>query len=56
MLSMFRDFRSNKEGVTLIEYALIAGLVSVVSISLLSSVGAKVKNTFSSVNTSLTSA
>ena len=56
MLAMFRDFRSDKKGVTLIEYALIAGLVSVVSISLLTSVGSKVKNVFSSVNSSLTTA
>ncbi len=56
MLRAFHEFRSNQEGVTLIEYALIAGLISIAAITLLSAVGSKVKNIFTSVNTSLTSA
>ena len=52
----FGEFRANKEGVTMIEYALIAGLISVVAISLLSAMGGRVKNIFSTINTALTSA
>jgi pilus assembly protein Flp/PilA len=51
-----RDFQSNEEGVTMIEYALIAGLISIVAITLLSSMGGKVKNLFSTVNSALTTA
>jgi len=40
----------------MIEYALIAALVSVVAISLLSAIGGKVKNLFTSVNSALTTA
>ena len=56
MLRAFREFRSDREGVTLIEYALIAALISIVAITLLTAVGGKVKNIFTSVNTSLTNA
>ncbi len=51
-----RAFRSNEDGVTMIEYALIAGLVSIVAISLLVTMGSKVKNLFSTVNSGLSSA
>ena len=40
-------------GVTMIEYALIAGLDSISSVSLLSAIGGKVKNLFTAVNSAL---
>lgn len=40
----------------MIEYALIAGLISVVAIALISSVGTKVKNIFTNVNAALATA
>ena len=56
MLRLIRDLKSDKKGVTMIEYALIAGLISVVAIALLSAMGASVKNIFSSINSALTTA
>ena len=56
MLRLIRDLKSDNKGVTLIEYALIAGLISVVAIALLGAMGTSVKNIFSSINTALTSA
>jgi pilus assembly protein Flp/PilA len=56
MFRLIRDLKSDRKGVTLIEYALIGGLVSIVAIALLSAMGTSVKNLFSSVNSALTSA
>ena len=56
MLRLIRDLKSDNKGVTMIEYALIAGLISVVAIALLSAMGASVKNIFTSINSALTSA
>ena len=56
MLRLIRDLKSDNKGVTLIEYALIAGLISVVAIALLSAMGSSVKNIFSSINSALTTA
>ncbi len=50
------DLRSNEKGVTMIESALIAGLVSISGVSLLSAIGGKVKNLFTTVNCALTTA
>ncbi len=47
------DLRSNEKGVTMIESALIAGLVSISGVSLLSAIGGKVKNLFTTVNSAL---
>ena len=56
MLRLIRDLKSDNKGVTMIEYALIAGLISVVAIALLSAMGTSVKNIFSSINSALTTA
>ena len=56
MLRLIRDLKSDNKGVTMIEYALIAGLISVVAIALLSAMGGSVKNIFSSINSALTTA
>jgi pilus assembly protein Flp/PilA len=56
MIRLMRQLGRDQAGVTMIEYALIAALVSVVAISLLSAIGGKVKNLFTSVNTALTTA
>jgi Flp pilus assembly pilin Flp len=42
MRRLLKDFRTHKQGVTMIEYALIAGLISVVAIALLSAMGTTV--------------
>jgi pilus assembly protein Flp/PilA len=56
MRRLLRDLKSDARGVTLIEYALIAGLVSIVAIALLAAMGTSLKNLYSSVNDALTSA
>ncbi len=56
MLRLIRDLKSDNKGVTMIEYALIAGLISVVAILLLTAMGSSVKNIFTSINSALTTA
>jgi pilus assembly protein Flp/PilA len=56
MRRLFQDLKSDKRGVTMIEYALIAGLVSIVAIALLAAMGTSVKSIYSSVNDALTTA
>lgn len=56
MLQLFRDLKARKEGVTMIEYALIAGLISVVAITLLTAMGSSVSNIFKTINSALTTA
>jgi Flp pilus assembly pilin Flp len=56
VLAMFRDFRMNEKGLTMTEYAIIAGLVSVVGVVLLTAMGGSVKNLYSTVNSKLTTA
>ena len=56
IVRILRDLRLNEKGVTMIEYAHIAGLVSIVAVSLLSAMGRKLKNLFTTVNSALTTA
>ena len=56
MLRLIRDLKSDKKGVTMIEYALIAGLVSVVAIVMLTAMGTSVNNLYSTINGALTTA
>jgi Flp pilus assembly pilin Flp len=56
IVRIFRDLRSSEKGVTMIEYALIADLVSIMAVSLLSAMGGKLKNLFTTVNYALTTA
>jgi pilus assembly protein Flp/PilA len=56
MLRLIRDLKSDNRGVTMIEYALIAGLVSVVAIAMLSAMGVTVNNLYSTINSALTTA
>lgn len=50
------DPRLDKKGVTIFEYALIAGLISVVAIALLNAIGTSVSKIYSSINDALSSA
>jgi pilus assembly protein Flp/PilA len=56
IVRIFRDLRSSEKGVTMIEYALIADLVSIVAVSPLSAMGGKLKNLFTTVNSAITTA
>ena len=52
--SGIRKFVRDEEGVTAIEYALIAALLAVAIITAVSTLGGKVSNTFTKVGNSLT--
>ena len=49
MTSLFRLRRQNRRGQTLVEYALILALISVVAISVLISLGSHVKAVYSTI-------
>ena len=51
-----RKLLADCRGVTMIEYALIAGLVAVTAIGILGGVGGRIKNLFTTINNGLTSA
>ncbi len=56
MSRLLRDFRTNQEGVTVIEYALVGVLISIAALTLLSAIGSTVRNLMSSTNSALTTA
>jgi pilus assembly protein Flp/PilA len=56
MRLLFLDLSDNTDGVTMIEYALIAALISLVAIAMLTAMGSSLKNIFTSINSALTSA
>jgi len=56
MRNLLRDLKRDNKGVTMIEYALIAGLISVVAIALLTGMGSSVVNIFTTINGALTTA
>jgi pilus assembly protein Flp/PilA len=53
MLRVIRKFVRNEQAATMIEYALIAALVSVAAVVILGSLGKSVSNVFSTVNTAM---
>ena len=55
-ITRIRRFLADKEGVTLIEYCLIAALIAIVSLIILTAVGTEVSAVFSKINSALSSA
>jgi len=53
MLAKFRNFLADDSGATAIEYAIIAGGISVAIIATVYSIGPKLNTTFSSVSSQL---
>lgn len=53
MFSLLRRLRRDTSGATMIEYGLIAALVSVAAIAALGTVGDSVLDTFTSIETNL---
>lgn len=53
---MIKTLLRDCHGVTMIEYALIAGLLGLVAVGILGHLGSSVKGIFSSINGTLTSA
>jgi len=55
MLRFFRKLRKCESGATAIEYGLIAGLISVVIISVVTTTGNELVNVFTRISTALQS-
>ena len=53
---LVRKFGADRRGVTLIEYALIAGIVSIAAFSVLVAMGGSLRALYSSVNTQVSTA
>ncbi len=54
MKNIFSRFAADQSGATAIEYGLIAGLISVVIITALTTVGGNLKNKFTAISNNLT--
>lgn len=48
-----RRFAANREGVTMVEYALIAALVAIAAVTILATLGTTVSGVFSTVNSNM---
>ena len=55
-LTWLKSFAKNDEGVTAIEYGLIAALIAVVIIAAITLVGSELQTTFTTISTSLQAA
>ncbi len=53
LLSLLNSLRKDEDGVTMVEYALLLGLISVVAIAAITAIGVAVNNNFSTACTSL---
>jgi pilus assembly protein Flp/PilA len=53
VLKLLNDVRKDEEGVTMVEYALLLGLISVVAIAAITAIGVAVNNKFSTACGSL---
>jgi Flp pilus assembly pilin Flp len=56
MLRLFRDFGCDQKGITIIEYALLVSLITILLIASLQGMGSTLKNFFTTTNNSLASA
>lgn len=54
MKNLLNRFVADQSGATAIEYGLIAGLISVVIITAITSIGTKLSNKFTAISNSLT--
>ena len=55
-MNLIKNFIQEEDGVTAIEYGLIAALIAVVIIAAVTIVGTQLKKTFSTIGTKLTTA
>jgi pilus assembly protein Flp/PilA len=56
MVRLIRDLCADRRGVTMIEYGLIAGLVSMVAVAALANMGATLASLYGSISSSLATA
>lgn len=55
MKALINRFKADEDGATAIEYGLIAALIAVAIIAAVKSLGGTLNNTFTEINTNLTS-
>ncbi|SEB21262.1 Flp family type IVb pilin [Paraburkholderia sartisoli] len=55
-LNLIRDFAREEDGVTAIEYGLLAALISVAIIAAVGVIGTQLNDTFTTIGTKLTNA
>jgi pilus assembly protein Flp/PilA len=53
MFSTIKQLLKNESGVTAIEYGLIAALIAVAAVTVMTTVGSSLKNTFNNVSANL---
>jgi pilus assembly protein Flp/PilA len=53
MMMKIRNFVKNSKGATAIEYGLIAALIAVAAVGAMSTLGTKLKNTFTNVTNNM---
>jgi pilus assembly protein Flp/PilA len=53
MLAVLRNVMSDDEGATMVEYGIMVALIAAVCITVVTTLGQKVSNAFSTVNTSI---
>jgi len=56
MIRLIRDLVGDRKGLTLVEYALIAGLLTLACVAVLTSMGSSLNNLYSTFNLDLSSA
>lgn len=56
LMKGIKNFAREEEGVTMIEYGLLAALIAVVCIGVITTVGTDIKSVFTKVSTGLTTA
>ena len=56
MFRLIRELRCDQKGLTLIEYALLASMITIILIGTLQSMGVTLKSFFTTVNATLTTA
>ena len=53
MLAVLRNVMTDDEGATMVEYGIMVALIAAVCITVVTTLGQKVSNAFSTVNTSI---
>jgi pilus assembly protein Flp/PilA len=56
MFTMIKKLAVDEDGATMVEYAVLLGLITLVSIAIITTLGTSVKNVFTGVNASVAAA
>ena len=56
MLNILKSFARDEEGAAMVEYAILLGLIAIVSIGIITSLGVSVSKVFNTINTSMSNA